>query len=243
LQSSRLPLPRAPLALAAAAFAAVVSASPAARAQPPDPAVMARLATFAAQFEQLRTHGSYTIDGRFELLDGDGKPSSVKSMLARVDGGPTRSTFTVIKYTVDGKDKTDEAQKEARESAAKNKQEKRRLTMPVQADQQSRYDFDQVEVDTTDPSRVRIAFTPKRSADDTIEGSAWVDGRTGTLISASFKLSKTPLFVDYVHFIVKFDAPTPLGPAPSDVTVEGGGGFLFFRRHFHAVATLSDYRL
>jgi hypothetical protein len=234
-------LPRAPLAVAVAL--ALAGVAPAAQAQPPDPAVMARLATFAAQFEQLRTHGSYTLDGRFELLDGDGKPNTVKSMLARIVGGPTRSTFNVIKYTVDGKDKTEEAQKEARESAAKPKPEKRRLTMPVQADQQPRYDFDQVEVDAADPSRVRISFTPKKSAEDTVEGSAWVDGRTGAVLSASFKLSKTPMFVDYVHFIVKFDAPTPLGPAPSDVTVEGDGGFLFIRRHFHAVATLSDYRI
>jgi hypothetical protein len=227
---------------AAVALALVAAASPA-NAQPPDPALMARLATFAAQFENLRSHGSYNLEGRLEMLDGDGKPTSVKAMTARVDGGPEHSTLTVVKYTEDGKDKTEEAQKEARESAAKNKPGKHRLMMPLQADQQARYDFDQVEVDTADPSRVRIAFTPRKRAEDTIEGSAWVDGRTGSLISASFKLSKTPLFVDYVHFVVKFDAASPLGPAPSDVAVEGGGGFLFLRKHFHAVATLSGYRL
>ncbi len=224
-------------------MAALLAAPWPANAQPPDPALMARLAAFATQFETLRTHGSYNLEGRFEMLDGDGKPNSIKTMAARVDGGPVHSTFTVIKYTEDGKDKTDEAQKEARESAGKNKSEKRRLTMPVQADQQARYDFDEVEVDSADPSRVRIAFTPKKRAEDTIEGSAWVDERTGSLISASFKLSKTPLFVDYVHFMVKFDAPSPLGPAPSDVAIDGGGGFLFFRKHFHAIATLSGYRI
>jgi hypothetical protein len=202
---------------------------------------MARLADYAARFEGLRSRVSYSIDGRFELVDGEGKASSVRAMQARVEGG-TPSRFDIIRYTEDGKDKTDEARKEARESAAKPKKQKK-LHMPLEADQQPRYTFDQLEVDAADPTRVRIAFTPKAAADDTIEGSAWVDTTTGSLVSAAFKLSKTPMFVDYVHFVVQFDAPTPFGNAISQIAVDGGGGFLFFRKHFQGLATISDYRL
>ena len=84
---------------------------------------------------------------------------------------------------------------------------------------------------------------PKARAGDTIEGSAWVDTRTGALISAGFKLSKTPLFVDYVHFTVEFGATTPLGPAVSSVSVDGKTGLLFLRKHFRVAATLGDYRI
>ncbi len=226
-------------ALAALAF--VASSSSVARAQPPDPALMARLADYAARFDSLRSRASYTIDGRLEFVDGEGKASGVRAMKARFEGGAP-SRFTILRYTEDGQDKTEEARKEARESSAKPKKQKR-LHMPLEASEQPRYAFDQVEVDAADPARVRIAFTPKVGADDTIEGSAWVDATTGSLLSAAFKLSKTPMFVDYVHFVVQFDTPTPVGRAVSTIAVDGGGGFLFFRKHFQGIATLSDYRL
>jgi hypothetical protein len=115
--------------------------------------------------------------------------------------------------------------------------------MPFHASEQARYDFDVVETDVADPSRVRIAFTPKVTADDTVEGSAWVDTKTGTVVSAGFKLSKPPTFVDYVHITVEFGAPTKLGPAISHVSLSGKGGFLFFRKEFRANATLSGYAI
>ena len=68
--------------------------------------------------------------------------------------------------------------------------------MPIRTDEQSRYVFDQTEVDPKDSSHVRITFVPKEPADDTVEGSAWVDSVTGAPISAGFKLSKTPIFVE-----------------------------------------------
>jgi hypothetical protein len=88
---------------------------------------------------------------------------------------------------------------------------------------------------------VRIAFSPKVRAEDAIEGSAWVDKRDGTLISARFGLAKTPMFVDYMHFSIEFGALTPLGPAVSVVLVEGKGGLPLFRKLFRGAARLSEY--
>ena len=116
-------------------------------------------------------------------------------------------------------------------------------SFPVLIEEQPRYVFDLVEVDRVDPSRVRIAFAPKVKEDDTIEGSAWVDTKTGTLLSAGFKLSKTSMFIDHVNVTVEFGAPTALGPAPSRVVVDGEGGVLFFRKHFRGSATISQYRI
>jgi hypothetical protein len=207
---------------------------------------MAKLSTFADSIEAMREHGSCTIDGRFEVRDGGGKVESVKTMTVRAEGSPNDMRFAVLRYTEDGVDKTREA-RGARNNAAQGAKHPSRpsrgFRMPIAASEQPAYTFDVVEIDRADPARIRIAFTPKRRANDTIEGSAWVDSRTGALISAAFKLDSTPAFVDFIHVIVEFGAPTPLGPAISNVRVDGEGGFLFFRKKYHGSATFSDYRI
>jgi len=228
--------------LPAALFAlTVVSLPRAARAQTPDAELMKRLAVQGAQFEAMRTHASYAVEGHLENVDSDGNPNSPKEVKAHVDADGTTAKVIVELYSEDGKDKTEEANKKAGERA--KKKEKPKYRMPILAAEQGRYVFDQVEVDRLEPSRVRISFVPKVSDDDTIEGSAWVDTKTGTLISAGFKLSKTSMFVDHINVTVEFGAPTALGPAPSKVSMEGEGGILFFRKHFRGSATISQYKI
>jgi hypothetical protein len=231
--------------LALLVLAALAVATRPATAAAPSPELMAKLASYGAGFEAMRTHASYTIDGRMETLDGEGRADSVKQMKARVEADGIDVKFVVVRYVEDGEDKTADAQKRALKRAQERKAERdqKRYRIPVLADEQPLYVFDQVEVDGQDPAVVRIAFAPKVPRDDTIEGSAWVDSRTGTLISAGFKISKPPVFVDYVHVQLEFGAPTPLGPAVSKVVADGKGGMLFFRKRFHVAATLSDYHL
>jgi hypothetical protein len=225
----------------------------AARAESPAPELLARLSTFAETFETLRARASYTIDGRFEISDGSGKVESVKTMTVRAEGSPTRVRFDVLRYTEDGVDKTKEARAADEDKNAGHRRSGRGARaeprgpkppgIPILASEQGRYVFDVVEIDRADPARVRIAFVPKRRSDDTIEGSAWVDSRTGALISAAFKLDGRPTFVDFIHVVIEFGASTPIGPAISSVRVDGEGGFLFFRKRFHASATFFDYRV
>ena len=227
-----------------AALVAAIAVPSVAGAQPPSQELMSRLATYAEHFETLRTQATYSLDGRLETLDRSGRTDSTKDMKARIepwDG--TRVKVVVLKYTEDGEDKTDDAQRKARERANRPKSDKKPIRMPLLAREQPRYVFDEVEVDAADPSRVRIAFRPKEPEEDTIEGSAWVDAKAGTVISAGFRLAKTPIFVDYVNITVTFGEPTTLGPAVSTVLIEGKGGLPFFQKRFRAKATLSDYRL
>ncbi len=215
-------------------------------AEPPSPELLAKLADYANRFEQQRTHASFAVEGRLDELDSDGKTDGTKELWGHVDADGHDARLTVIRYLEDGKDKTDDAVKEARESAEKSKKRKKEgkeIKMPIRGDTQNRYVFDQVETDPNDPSRVRITFVPKERADDTVEGSAWVNAESGAPISAGFKMSRTPMFVDYIHFTVEFGVPTSLGPAVSKVIVDGKGGILFFRKHFRATASLSDYKI
>jgi len=75
--------------------------------------------------------------------------------------------------------------------------------------------------------------------------SEFISGETlaARATTLSFKMSRTPIFVGYIHFTVEFGAQTSLGPAVSKVIVDGKGGILFFRKHFRATASLSDYRI
>jgi hypothetical protein len=236
------------LAVTASLFGALVPllTTSVARAEPPSPELMAKLAAYATRFEQQRTHASYAVEGKLDELDSDGKTDGTKELWGHVEADGVRARLTVIRYIEDGKDKTEDGIKEAREAAEKNKKEKEKgkeLKMPILADQQGRYVFDQTETDPHNPTHVRITFSPKERAEDTVEGSAWVDEVSGTPISAGFKLSRTPLFVDYIHFVVEFGAATSLGPAVSHVSVDGKGGIPLFRKHFRGSVALSGYSI
>jgi hypothetical protein len=224
--------------------ASLVSARPA-LAQPPDPELMARLAIHAEAIERMRTHASYAIEGVLEGLDGDGKVDSVKKMTARMESDGERERLVVVKCTEDGKDTTEDARKDARAGNERTKEEraKRYVEMPLRASIQPHYVFDQIAIDPLDPTRVQISFVPKEPSEHTSEGSAWVDTKTATLVSAGFKLSKPGFFVEYVHLTIELGEKTELGPAISRVTVDGKGGILFFRKHFRGEAKLTDYRI
>ncbi len=223
----------------------VTAFAPPALAEPPPAALMEKLATYAASFDRQRTHASYRLDGWMDVLDGDESVTERKELAAQVDATGDDPKVTVLHYAEDGRDKTADAIKDARERDEKHRKRKhdgKELKMPILADQQPRYVFDETE-QSADGSRVLVHFAPRTPAEDTVEGSAWVDATAGTIISASFKLSKTSLFVDYIHVRVEFGAQTSLGPAVSRVSVDGEGGILFFHRHFRGTATLSDYAI
>jgi hypothetical protein len=193
----------------------------------------------------MRTHASYALEGVLERLDGDGKVDSVKKMTARMEADGERERLVVLKCTEDGKDATEDARKDAKAGNERTKEEraKRYVEMPLRASIQPHYVFHQIAVDPVDPTRVQIAFVPKEPSEHTSEGSAWVDTKTGTLVSAGFKLSKPGFFVEYVHLTIELGEKTELGPAISRVTVDGKGGILFFRKHFRGEAKLTDYRI
>ncbi len=205
--------------------------------------LMARLAEYAGRFETLRTQCSYDVSGQMVTLDRNGRADSVKELSGRVHALGEHVTLTVTRYVEDGKDKTEEAQKKAREKAQEPPPHRavKQARMPILADEQPRYAFEQLEVDHADGARVRIAFVPKVPDYDTIDGSIWVDTRTATVLSAAFKLSKTSMFLDDVHFKMEFGASTPVGPAVSTIVSDGQAGVVFLRKRFRVIATLSDY--
>jgi hypothetical protein len=226
---------------------AVVLSSPTLQAQTAPADLMARLGAYAERFETLRKNASFAVEGKLDSIDGSGRTDSTKYMRARVDSDGKKTQFSIEKYLEDGQDKTAEAKDKQRQrdadSAHDTQSRKREWRMPFHPREQPRYYFNQVETDAQNPSRVRIAFVPKIVEDDTIEGSAWVDVRAGTLISAGFKVSKPPSLVDSVHVTMMFGEPTSLGPAPSRIAVDARGGVLFLRKRYHGEATLSQYRI
>jgi hypothetical protein len=236
-----------PKALVSSALAAVTFfAARSSFATTPPATLMTDLGTYASRFESLKTRATYTVDGRMESVDSKGQVDSVKEMTARVEpDGNNKSRFTIVRYTEDGTDKTEEAKKKAQEDAKERakKKDKRKWRMPFHPDEQQRYTFDVAETDAKDPTRVRITFVPKVKGDDTIEGSAWVDTTKGVPVSTGFKLSQTPTLVDSIHITVSFGEQTPYGPAPSKIDFDVQGGILFFHKHVRATANVKQLQV
>lgn len=214
-------------------------------AEPPPPELLRKLAATSAGFDSVRTHATYAIETRIETLDGDGHVKGVQTMHERTVRDGTSTHVVVLDATKDGKDYTGQARREEAEKQAANAGDEKhgRLDIPFLASDQPRYAFDVVEVDPRDPARVRIAFTPKAPDSHTVEGSAWVDRNSGQFLSAGFKVSKPGMFVDYIHGTLEVAATTAVGPALSRITFEGGGGFLFVRKHVRGSVVFSDYRV
>lgn len=208
---------------------------------------MAGLAAHAEAFEQMKRRGAFTLDGKLDQLDSDGKVSETKEVRLRVTARPAPATprAEVLRYLENGADKTAEAREKAASAASKSgksgKSGKRReFKLPFLASEQARYVFALLERDPALPSRVRVSFTPLAPAEDAFKGSAWVDTTTGALLSLGFSLSRNPTFIDHVEVQLTFGLDTPLGRAPSEITFDTRGRFLFFHKHLRGRATLSN---
>ena len=237
----RIPLQLA-LALTVLPFAV---ASRSASALPPSADLLARLANNSDAFEEIFERATYRMEEEIDGLDSDGKVAERKSIKAHTAWEGTMRHKIVDLCLKDGKDVTATEQeeirkKEEREGGARGP----RLRSPFLQAEQSRYTFDQTAVDPTNPARVEIAFSPKKADAHTVEGTAWVDTASGSVLTAGAKMSKTPMFVDWVHITVELGAPTPLGPALSRLTFEAKGGLLFFvQKHVRGEIKFSDYRI
>ena len=235
--------------LAALADGAAPTVGVASSAAVPD-ALMNGLALHAARIEEMKRRGAFTMAGQLEALNGDGRPNERKEIVLR--STPTRMpmdrVIKVIRYVEDGKDKTFDAQVRATERRVKRlgdpekqaEDRKKDLKLPFLLSEQSRYVFSIVERDMALASRVRIAFTPKVPAENAIQGSAWVGEVEREVLSIGFSFSKNPTFVDHVEVTITFGLSTELGRAPSQLSFDGRGGFLFIRKHYRGSATLSE---
>lgn len=229
----------------------VVSSSPPVHAEEHAPsasidALLVRLGKHAESFEKMKTRASFTIAGRLDELDGAGRYAGSKEMVVDVKarGVGLVPDTEIVRYVEDGKDKTSDARAEAQKRKAEGKKPKgkrmRELHLPFLPSERHRYTFSIVERSATDPGRVRIAFTPHEIAENAFKGSAWVDERTGEVLSMGFSPSKTPSFVEHIDVTVEFGLETSLGRAPSKVTIDAKGGFLVFRKHYRGSATITN---
>jgi len=224
--------------------AADAPAQAAPQAAPPvPPAVLAGLARHAESFEQMKLRGGYTLDGKVEELDSDGKASDTKEIKLKVTPKPNAMPLVeVIRFVENGADKTSEAQEKAAHRKPPKK-DKKDIHLPFLQSEQPRYVFAVVEKDPQIASRVKVSFVPKEPAEDAFKGTAWVDADKGEVLSMGFSLSKNPTFIDHVDVRITFGLGTPLGRAPSEITFDGRGGFLFIRKHLRGRALLSSPRL
>jgi hypothetical protein len=196
----------------------------------------------------MRTLGSFRLGEVLEELDGHGNVTKSEVTKAHVDSDGKSPHETVEACTRNGKDATAEKQENVRRDEGGTGDERDRLIaeslrLPFLRAKLPLYAFDVRKTDPLDASRVEIAFVPRAPDEHSVEGAAWVDTRSGTVLSIGAKMSKPPRFVDWVNFTVEFGATTPIGPAISRLTLEAKGGLLFVHRHVRAELKMMDYRL
>lgn len=206
--------------------------------------LLERLQRHATAIEQLKARASYTIHGRMEELDGDGKATHARAMVTKVTATGGVPEWEIVRYVDDGVDKTGEARKKAeerrREKPAKGK--RRDFKLPFLASEQPRYVFAVAERDLA-ANRIRITFVPRAPAEDAYKGSAWVDAAAGEVLTMGFSLSKNPSFIDHVDVTVRFDTITALGRAPSNIAFDARGGFLFIKKRYRGTASFEDAKI
>lgn len=203
------------------------------------PVVLHRLEAHASRFEQMKARASYTLDGKLERLDGDGHVAATREMTVKVSPNGARPAAELVRYVEDGHDRTTE-ERARRGNGKMSAGRVSRLRLPFLASEQGRYAFSIAERDPRDQSRMRIEFVPTVPADDTVRGSAWVDGRAGEVLTLRVTPTKKPRFVDRIDITVFFEGHTALGRAPSRLTFEASGGLLFIRKRYRGVATISN---
>ena len=247
MRASRIALFGLASVLVAGAPYAGHAAEPAAAPNDALAPLLGRLARHAAQFEEMKRRGSFTVTGRMEELDGSGRVDGTKEVTVRFTATPSERLAEIVRYVEDGADKTAEARKKAEKRRAERKAGKKDKTkdlhLPFLASEQSRYVFTLLERDPENGARVRVGFKPLVAAETAFKGSAWVDESTGEILTMGFSPTKNPTFVDHVDVTMRFDLETPLGRAPSNVTFDARGGFLVIRKHYRGSATITDPKI
>lgn len=198
--------------------------------------VLDKLEVHAAQFEKMKRRASYTLSGKMERVDGSGNVAETKEMIVKVNG----MAAEVVRYVEDGLDKTADERAKRGGNGRMSTGRVSRMRLPFLSTERPRYDFRVKEVDAKYPWRLLVEFTPKTPADDTASGGAWVDGLAGEVLTIRFSPTKKPRFVDDIDIAIVFDSKTSLGRAPSKVTFEASGGFLFIRKRYRGIATISN---
>jgi hypothetical protein len=198
--------------------------------------VLDKLEQHAAKFEKMKRRASYTVMGKMERVDGSGNVFETKEMTVKVNG----MAAEVVRYVEDGLDKTADERAKRGGNGRMSTGRVSRMRLPFLASERPRYDFRVKEVDAKYPYRLLVEFVPKTPADDTALGTAWVDTRAGEVLTIRFSPTKKPKFVDDIDIAIHFDSQTALGRAPSKVTFEASGGFLFIRKRYRGTATITN---
>ena len=245
-EPSIIPGMRSTVAIALTSLALFLPGELQAGDQPVPPELLGKLAATSSRFEAMMHRASFTVTGRMGDVSGDGSLTSPKEGTFRVTMHGATAKVDILKYSEDGEDKIAEAKKKQEERAKEARKPRKaddEIHLPFLETEQAKYDFHIGEVDARDPEHVRVFFHAKAPAENLVNGSSWVDARTGDILTTSVTASKTPAFVDYLRMQFELGEKTSMGPAISKVSFEGAGGFLFIRRHFRGTATLASYAI
>ena len=186
-----------------------------AQAQPPDPTRSTAVVTRGGP-NRILAEASFKAEELVQELVSDGKVTETTTKSSHVEwDGHARYTI-VDRATKNGVDITaEEQQKVQRGRTEGHRQGKGRgcrashsiSSVPSSPSSRLRADRGPCQ---SEPHPHLLCVQGSRKAPRS--GRAWIDAPSGTVLSAAAKLSKNPIFVDWLEMTMELGEKTPLGP-------------------------------
>jgi hypothetical protein len=212
-------------ALVALLIAAAPVPPPAPVLAPPE--LMKRLAEQAARLQKGLEDLRIEVALDYRELGRKGQIVHQGLSTAVIDFHGKKRVTRVLAATRDGK----EALKAAQKDADENDKTERKPVGPFESWNQPKHRF--TVLGSAPGGLMRLGIEPSDGkARDIFEGEALVDPVAGEAVRVALHPTKLPAFVDRLEFVVDYGTKLPgIGRSLSHITVDGEGGFLFFRRH------------
>ena len=205
--------------------------------------LLRKLSEHSARLKEMRRSGELTLTTLSDQLDGKGRVESQMEIVERVlyrNGSEVRE---LVRFSKNGKDVTaEERKKRAKKDGGGSSSLELTLASPFGAEEAAKYRFALRPPDASYPNLTRIHFEPAGAPSPAVNvGDAFVDPAAGSPVRIRCRPSANPKHVSRMDIEMRYEAPTPDGPALSAVTIEGEGGILFIKKGFRMTVTFSGY--
>lgn len=190
------------------------------------------------------------IQFRAEMMDGDGTVESIQESTVKLtEGKDGQVESELVKVIEDGRDVTQKARDEE-SRRAQNKSEKGEGQSfgiqfgdnPFQPEVQTKVTARSLGTKRTLLGRPCSEFEVTWKKDkETEKGIACLDDQTGAPLEYSYVPDPLPKHVKRMQTTLRYEDGGPSGWRPTEMKVEGEGGFLFIRKKFRMRTTFSEF--
>ncbi|MBX5480855.1 MAG: hypothetical protein IRZ16_03240 [Myxococcaceae bacterium] len=199
------------------------------------PSTLSELLARAGENEALKASATcaFIEESIVEQLDSDG----------RVEGKVIRRAETTVKQSRIVSRKVTSKKVEGDPSSMIQKDEEPKGEARYSAfhpNEQRLYRFELL--GPADADTVKVRFAPLEKDEKKMQGTAWIDRRTGLVTHIDATPSDLPMVLDEMTLSLDQEE-TPCGPQVTHLRMSGKAGLLFFKKRFRADTKLSGHHV